>query len=459
MTIATGNLVNLAYLREVTEGTMPLTKPIALRKTSVGIQPTITTVTSTEIRSDRGVSDLVRTGASTSGDIAFEYSHAEYDPVIESALGCEPVTLYTITAADISFSAADNSINSAASGFTVASLPLGGWVKIVGATNAANNGVAKIVSATTGKIVVSRKTLSTDTASASTTISSKNFRNGTSQPSFSMQVAYSDLSNIAYVSKGMSVDTLALNVASGALVSGTATLTGRDTRGSITVTGSIATTVLTVTVAPVTTLAVGDVLTGTGVTAGTTITALVTGSGGTGTYTVSASQTVSSTTITAAPVFGDGTAATASSTNPILSAQANVASSGIFEGGAALSTTFFKTLNLSTQNNKRNLDAIGNIYSIDTQNGTFGASISMSAYFSDPMLLAKFLSGTASSLEYILSDSSNNYLIIDCPNVKYSTGTRTAAASNIDIMQDLTAQCLMSTTYSPSNYMLQISVM
>jgi len=53
-----------------------------------------------------------------------------------------------------------------------------------------------------------------------------------------------------------------------------------------------------------------------------------------------------------------------------VSAQANVASAGIFEGGTALSTTFFKTLNLSTQNNKRNLDSIGNMYAIDTQNGT-----------------------------------------------------------------------------------------
>lgn len=458
MVQAAGNLVNLSYLREVTEGTMPLTKKIALRKTSVNINPTISTVTSTEIRSDRGVSDLVRTGASSAGDIAFEYSHAEYEPIIESALGSDEVTLYTLTAADISFASADNSINSLAAGFTVNSLPLGGWLKIVGATNPLNNGVAKIVSATTAKIVVSRKTLVTDTASASTTISSKNYRNGILQPSFSMQVEHADMSNISYVTKGLSVNTLALNVGSGALVTGTANLTGRDTRGSVTFTGSIATTTLTVTVAPVATIAVGDVLTGTGVTAGTTITALVTGSGGTGTYTVSASQTVSSTTITAAPVFGDGTAATASSTNPLLSAQANVASAGIFEAGVALSTTFFKTLNLSTTNNKRNLDAIGNLYAIDTQNGTFGATLALSAYFNDPMLLAKFLNGDSTSIEYILSDSSNNYLIIDMPKVKFSAGTRSAATLNADVMQDLTATALMSTTYSP-NYMLQISVL
>jgi hypothetical protein len=280
MANAQGNLTNLNYLREVTEGTMPATKKIALRKTSVNINPSITTVTSQEIRSDRGISDLVQTGASSAGDIAFEYSHAEYEPIIESALGAEEVTLYTLTAADISFAAADNSINSLASGFTVASLPLGGWVKIVGATNPLNNGVAKIVSVTTAKIVVSRKTLVTGTASASTTISSKNYRNGIAQPSFSMQVEHADLSNISYVTKGLSVNTLALNVASGALVTATANLTGRDTRGSITVTGSIATTVLTVTVATVPTLAVGDILTGTGVTAGTTIVAQLTGTTG-----------------------------------------------------------------------------------------------------------------------------------------------------------------------------------
>jgi len=122
MANAQGNLTNLNYLREVTEGTMPATKKIALRKTSVNINPSITTVTSQEIRSDRGISDLVQTGASSAGDIAFEYSHAEYEPIIESALGAEEVTLYTLTAADISFAAADNSINSLAAGFTVASL-------------------------------------------------------------------------------------------------------------------------------------------------------------------------------------------------------------------------------------------------------------------------------------------------------------------------------------------------
>jgi hypothetical protein len=458
MANAQGNLTNLSYLREVTEGVTPTSKKIALRKTSVNINPAITTVSSTEVRSDRGVSDLVPTGASTSGDVAFEYSHAEYDPLIESALGCAPVTLYTLTAADISFASADNSINSAASGFTINSLPLGGWVKIVGATNNANNGVAKIVSATTGKIVVSRKTLVTDTASASTTISSKNYRNGVLQPSFSMQVEYTDLPNISYVSKGLSVNTLALNVASGALVTATAAMIGRDTRGSIICTGSIATTVLTVTVAAVASLSVGDVISGTGVTAGTTITAFLTGTGGTGTYTVSASQTVTSTTITAAPGFGDNTAATASTNNPILSAQANVASSGIFEGGSASTTTLFKTLNLSTTNNLRSLDAIGSLYSVDTQNGTFGATLTISAYFNEPMLLAKFLNNTATSVEYVLQDSSGNYLIVDMPKVKFSAGTRSAASLNTDTLVDMTATALISTTYSP-NYMLQLSVM
>lgn len=158
-----------------------------------------------------------------------------------------------------------------------------------------------------------------------------------------------------------------------------------------------------------------------------------------------------STTIDTSSVAGTAASTTATS-NSIMSAVANVGT--IYENDTAITDVYFKSINLTTNNNLRNLTAIGNLYPVDINMGSFGAEFAMEAYFANSTLLSKYLAGTATALTYILTDDSGNSFVINAPNVKYSAGSLTGIALNSDVMVSLTGTALYDSTYG---YMLQIS--
>lgn len=156
-------------------------------------------------------------------------------------------------------------------------------------------------------------------------------------------------------------------------------------------------------------------------------------------------------TAIATATLGSGTATSVTS-NPIMSAVANVGS--IYENDTLVSGVFFKSINLTTNNNLRNLTAISNLYPIDINMGSFAAEFAVETYFSDTSLLAKYINGTPSALAYQFDDDNGNTIVIEAPNVKYSAGTLNGVALNSDVMVSLTATALNDPT---NNYMLQIS--
>jgi len=154
--------------------------------------------------------------------------------------------------------------------------------------------------------------------------------------------------------------------------------------------------------------------------------------------------------------FGTATIGTgadvAASSEGIMSAAANVGT--VYVDGAALSTTFFKSANLSTTNNARNLDAIGNLYPVDINLGSINATVALQAYFADTAQLVKFVNGTTFSLAYYFTDAAGNVVVVDIPYAKYSAGSDSGAALNADILVDLTATALRSPTLG---YQVQVS--
>ena len=84
---ATGSRHSLRYIPEATFGTTPATPAmVALRHTSCSLVLSKDSFTSNELRDDRQISDH-RLGANkVAGDIGFELSYGEYDPLLESAL-------------------------------------------------------------------------------------------------------------------------------------------------------------------------------------------------------------------------------------------------------------------------------------------------------------------------------------------------------------------------------------
>jgi hypothetical protein len=228
MALSQANVVKTKYIVEVTPGTTPAAALTILPVKTSNITASKTTVTSQEIRSDRATADLILAIGSSAGDIGYELSFTDYTDFFESALGGTKSTLVALVATDISAASGDNSYNSLAAAFSTANILPGMWIKVKGFATAANNGIAKVVSVTTAKIIVSHKTLVTEAAGPSVTVNSQSIRNGAVKKTFTLEKQYPDLTTTFSNHKGMLVNTATLNCSSGAIVEGTFGFMGRD---------------------------------------------------------------------------------------------------------------------------------------------------------------------------------------------------------------------------------------
>ena len=216
------NRVGLAYVVESTFGDTPSGPPTLqdLRFVSESLAQITGTVSSNEIRSDRQVTDLIRTGLSAGGDINFELSYGAYDEFLEAAL------LSAVWTADVNFTPAttvdaasgDNSFNDSASGF---SFTANEWIFVSGFVDPANNGWFKLTSATTAKLVVTGGTLVTEAVGPTIDIDqAEKIKAGTTFRSFVIERVYADLSSEFSVFNGMAIDTFSLAIASDQIITG-----------------------------------------------------------------------------------------------------------------------------------------------------------------------------------------------------------------------------------------------
>lgn len=214
------NRVQLSMLAESTYGVLPSGDFSILRFTSESLKQVTRTTKSAEIRADRQIPSIVRTGVSGSGSIGIELSYGAHDTLLQYALmsagWSSPVT---VTAATISAASADNSFNDSGSGF--GSIVAGQWIKVRGFANAANNGYFKVVSKTSAKLVVSGGTLVTAAASPTITVKmGAQIVNGVTGTSFTIERKYGDLTNTFAALFGCMVDKFSLNAAAEAITTG-----------------------------------------------------------------------------------------------------------------------------------------------------------------------------------------------------------------------------------------------
>lgn len=236
--MASADLSIIKYVPEVTLGVTPAAALTKLAVQTFNVNPQITTTESNSISDKRFTLDLIQTGGKTSGDMGIEWAYGQYQPFVESALGAAFEVPVSYTAATISASSVDNSLNATA---TFPTVLVGGWYKATGFTgaNAVNNGKPfKVVSATTSKIIVSGITIVTEAAGASVSIKGSNVRNGIVRKSFTMEVEQPDLTTSFEAYKGMIVSTMAINSSTGALVSGSFGLSGLTTSYGTTTVGT-----------------------------------------------------------------------------------------------------------------------------------------------------------------------------------------------------------------------------
>lgn len=222
------NRVALRFYEESAFGQFESGNPkfTAVRFTGESLNQATQSTTSQEIRSDRQIVDLIRTGVNAAGDINGELSYGSPpDDLLEAALQSSgfsteqtagPGTTFSVTAGSGSYTIADSG-----SGF--GSFAVGQWVYISGFSDAANNGFAKITAASAGSITVSHNGNGVnDTAGDTVTITmGAQITNGTSLRTFNWEKEFTDLSNNFEQFAGMAIDTFGLNVTSDGIVTWT----------------------------------------------------------------------------------------------------------------------------------------------------------------------------------------------------------------------------------------------
>jgi len=221
--------LRLSYVEEVTWGTMPSSSLTDLRFTSESLGQDTDSATSAEIRSDRQVTDLVRTKIGASGDINVEMSYAAFDDFLEAGLlSTDWSASATETDTNYSMASADNSINDASAQFIVDGYASGQWIKVSGFTETANNNIFKVVSLAAGKMVLDHGTVVTEASGDTVTINmGPQILNGTEERSFSLEKHYTDNTTDYAQYKGMEVDGLSLAAAVEAILTGSFTFIGK----------------------------------------------------------------------------------------------------------------------------------------------------------------------------------------------------------------------------------------
>jgi hypothetical protein len=374
MPLASSNRMRLTYKPEATFGVPVVASSCyALRNTGESLDYAISTITSSEIRSDRAITDLITTDADASGGFNFELNYGEYDWFIESllqstytAFGVNGVGAVIPTSA--TFAASTLTAGAATSGASIfTSLVLGQWVKIAGSSNALQNIWAQVSTTVPPTATVltfegTPFTGATGTGGAAVTVSASRLSNGTTQRSATIERAFQDVTQF-FTHRGQTVQSMSLDVSTGGLVTGSFDFIGRDV-----------------------------------IRAGTTgLNATIVASGNTG----------------------------------ILSATNSVAN--ILEGGAPLTNTFIQSLQLTYNNNLRGQKAIGVLGNADIGSGSIDLKLNLSIYFANGTIYDKFLNNTASSFSFRLQDTAGNGYVITLPRTKINSATVNAGSINTDL--------------------------
>lgn len=135
----------------------------------------------------------------------------------------------------------------------------------------------------------------------------------------------------------------------------------------------------------------------------------------------------------------------ASATNGVYNSVSNVFN--VLEGGAALSNTYVRSLELNIDNNLRGQTGIGTLGYVGIGAGQSVITGTMELYFADATYLNKFVANSASSLSLRISSSSTGIgYVLTFPNIKYSDGGTPTPGANQDVTLSLPFQALRDTT-------------
>lgn len=451
------NRASLGFVLEATKGTTPATPAItAMRQTSDGLALTPSRASSDEIRPDRQVTDQVLLDLAAAGSIGIELSFYSHDTMIEAAFQGTWSNNPSITVVTIDTEISDVSATTITVSAGGASFKVGMLTYTSGFTTSGNNKLARVSSSGATTIVYPGATFAAEAAAIPV---------GACVRQVGFEGASADITATATGLASTLLDFTTLGISVGEWVK-----IGGDTSGTQFATAAnnswarvsaVAAAALTFDVLPVGwavdagTGKTVRVFTGDFLTNGTTqrsfsferqqqdLTAptyeLFKGSeiDGLSLSFKSAAKITGSFPVVARTGTADtsrtaGATDVAAPTYSILNAASNVGR--LMEAGI-VSTTLFEEIGFDLKNNLARETSIGTIGASGVRDGEVALSGTISAYFSDLVLLNKVLNDTETSimLRTGRSDGVRESILIDIPRCKLS-GTSPVTGKNASRM-------------------------
>lgn len=228
--MSSSNLVRITQIEETVYGTTPGAGNFkTVRFTSDRLSGTPETTESQQIRTDRLSSGQVVTGLTVGGDISSELAtESVIHDWLESAM-FNTFTDHSAVAVDLTIDATAKTIVRASGDFTV-DVEVGDVLILTGFSNSVNN-VEVMVTEVTNATTISfsgPETMVDETGSGTSYEIADEISIGTTKKSFSMEKAFTDLTDKAIIYKGMIVSSMSLNVAYGEIINTTFTFSGND---------------------------------------------------------------------------------------------------------------------------------------------------------------------------------------------------------------------------------------
>ena len=368
----------LFYRAEQTWGEDPtLASPLEplreLRFTNESLNYSAQTAVSEEIRSDRQVSDIIRTGVESGGDIGVELSFGAFDDLFEGMLYNDWSAVLDSDAtspADPGFLVSGSPSTISAASPTTGILDLltvGAFIEITASTlSPSNDGFYRVdANSGAGSVTVSPPLPSAGVDSFR--IRESHLRNGVTLKSFLLEKAFTDVSEF-FTFTGMRVGTANISIAPGAILTGSFGFSGENAT-----------------------------MQGTSIIAGLTSPESI-------------------------PVAA----------NDVYNAVDNVGN--VLIDGVVDADVCFTEISFDVENNLRFQPCIGQLESSGIGVGRTQISGTLSAYFINRTFFEKYLNFDTVSVSFSVTDAAGNTYLIDFPSVKFTNGEVVAGGNDEDVL-------------------------
>lgn len=230
-TLAQSDRELLSFKPEATFGTVAGTgNHYALRMNSEALRYNLVTAKSQEIRSGRGVGDLIPVDADAGGAVPAEFSYGEYDALIAAALATAPSQVVGTNGAATGTATFSATGMTYSAGAPFSACESGQWIGISGAVNTGNNKLVQItgILGTGTGISVASGTFAAETGSTGVVSMGARFKNGSTKLSFSAERRNQDITYQYECFRGLVVNAWRQEYRAGAIIGQTFDFMGKD---------------------------------------------------------------------------------------------------------------------------------------------------------------------------------------------------------------------------------------